>query len=175
MKAERKVLRYTMQLESDPEKIFPLLCPVREYEWIESWECEMVFSVTGFAELDGIFRTLDSVSGLEDTWVISRHESPDLVEFIRWNSRRVIHYSISLKALGPGRTESEWRQVITGLGEEGNKSVRDLDGKGFETMCRMEERMLNYFLKTGKKLAQAGDVPAEGSGEGPELSKAGAS
>jgi hypothetical protein len=162
MKGERKVLRYTMQLESDPETIFPLLCPVREYEWIESWECEMMFSVTGFAELDGIFRTLDPASGLEDTWVISRYESPALVEFVRWNSHRVIHYSISLKALEPGRTESEWRQVVTGLGEEGNKSVRDLDGKGFETMCRMEERMLNHFLKTGERLAQTDLVPARG-------------
>jgi len=156
MKAERKVLRYTMQLESDPETIFPLLCPVREYEWIESWACEMVFSVTGFAELDGIFRTLDPASGLEDTWVISRHERPSLVEFVRWNSRRVIHYSISLKALGPGRTESEWKQVVTGLGDEGNTSVAALDGKGFETMCRMEEKMLNHFLKTGRRLSTPG-------------------
>ncbi len=125
----------------------------------------MVFSVTGFAELDGIFRTLDSASGLEDTWVISRHESPTLVEFVRWNSHRVIHYAISLKALGPGRTISEWKQVITGLGEEGNKFVRDLDGTGFETMCRMEERMLNHFLKAGKKLKQADDIPVGGNEE----------
>jgi len=156
MNAVRKVLRYTMHLESDPETIFPLLCPVREYEWIESWACEMVFSVTGFAELDGIFRTLDPVSGLEDTWVISRHESPNLVEFVRWNPHRVIHYSISLKALGPGRTETEWKQVITGLGDEGNKSVLALDGKEFEAMCRMEEKMLNHFLRTGKRLSAAG-------------------
>lgn len=165
MKAQRKVLSYTMQLESDPETIFPLLCPVREYEWIESWRCEMVFSVSGFAERDGIFRTTDSASGLEDTWVISRHESPNLVEFVRWNSDRVIHYSISLKALGPGRTESEWRQVVTGLGDEGNNFVRNLDGKGFESMCRMEEKMLNHFLKTGKKLTLGG-APVKGNGEG---------
>ena len=152
MKAERKVLAYTMHLESDPETIFPLLCPTREYEWIESWKCEMVYSESGCAELDGIFRTSNPESGLEDTWVISRHERPALVEFVRWNSMRAIHYSISLKTAGPGAAESEWKQVVTGLSEEGNRYVRNLDGAGFETMCRMEEKMLNHFLKTGQML-----------------------
>lgn len=151
MKAERKVLSYTMHLESEPETIFPLLCPTREYDWIESWKCDMVFSNSGYAEPDAIFRTFDPGSGLEDTWVISRHERPHLVEFVRWNSVRVIHYSISLKAEGPGKTESEWKQVITGLKEEGDLDVRNLDGSGFEAMCKMEEKMLNHFLKTGQK------------------------
>lgn len=150
MKAERRVLTYTMHLESEPEKIFPLLCPVREYEWIESWSCDMVYSESGFAELDGIFRTASPANGLVDTWVISRHERPGRVEFVRWNGMRAIHYSISLTAAGAGRTESEWRQVITGLNEEGNDYVRNLDGKEFETMCRMEEKMLNHFLNTGQ-------------------------
>lgn len=153
MEVERKVLSYTMQLESEPEIIFPLLCPTREYEWIESWECDMVFSESGFAELDGIFRTVSDESGLEDTWVISRYECPCLIEFVRWNAIRVVHYSISLKAAGPGRAESEWKQVITALGEEGNRYVANLDGNSFEEMCRMEEKMLNHFLRTGEKLA----------------------
>jgi hypothetical protein len=57
-----------------------------------------------------------------------------------------------LKTAGPGAAESEWKQVVTGLSEEGNHYVRNLDGAGFETMCRMEEKMLNHFLKTGQML-----------------------
>lgn len=40
-----------------PEKVLPLLCPIREYEWIEIWECEMIHSNSGYAELDCVFKT----------------------------------------------------------------------------------------------------------------------
>lgn len=155
MKAERKTLSFKMKLEAEPEKIFPLLCPVREYDWIESWKCEMVYADSGFAELDGIFKTGSAASGLEDTWLICRHESPVRIEFVRWNAIRAIHYTISLKAVAGG-TESEWKQVLTGLTEEGNEFVRSLDGREFETMCRTEEKMLNHYLATGKMLKADG-------------------
>jgi len=151
MNTERKILSFTMKLEAKPEKIFPLLCPVREYDWIESWKCEMVYAASGFAELDGIFKTGNPANGLEDTWLICRHESPVCIEFVRWNTIRAIHYTISLKAVGGG-TESEWKQVLTGLTEEGNEFVRSLDDREFETMCKAEEKMLNHYLKTGEML-----------------------
>ena len=28
-------------VEASPEQVFPLLCPVREYDWIAVWQCEM--------------------------------------------------------------------------------------------------------------------------------------
>ena len=34
-KAERVVKSYTMHLGAPPAEVFPLLCPVRETEWIE--------------------------------------------------------------------------------------------------------------------------------------------
>ena len=40
-----------------PDRVFPLLCPVREYEWIPGWECDVLHSVSGVAEEDCVFRT----------------------------------------------------------------------------------------------------------------------
>jgi hypothetical protein len=31
-------------VDAPPADVFPLLCPVREYEWIEPWSCDMIFS-----------------------------------------------------------------------------------------------------------------------------------
>ena len=42
-KSIRVVKSYTMTINALPETVFPLLCPVREYEWIEPWCCDMVF------------------------------------------------------------------------------------------------------------------------------------
>ena len=44
-------------LKGTPDDIFPLLCPVREYEWLETWQCEMIYTKSGFTELDCIFKT----------------------------------------------------------------------------------------------------------------------
>ena len=48
---------FRMQLASSPEKIFPLLCPTCEYDWIDTWKCRMIYSDSGHAELDCVFKT----------------------------------------------------------------------------------------------------------------------
>lgn len=39
------------------DEIFPLLCPKREEEWIPGWECETLWSKSGYNEAGAIFRT----------------------------------------------------------------------------------------------------------------------
>ena len=57
----------TFGIEAPPERVFPLLCPVREHEWIPAWKAEMVHSKSGFAELDCVFRTNNPLEG-NRTW-----------------------------------------------------------------------------------------------------------
>lgn len=47
----------TWPVQASPAEIFPLLCPVREYDWLESWRCEMVHTESVAAEEDCILRT----------------------------------------------------------------------------------------------------------------------
>ena len=37
------------------EEVFPLLCPKREEEWIPGWECETIWSKSGYNEEGAIF------------------------------------------------------------------------------------------------------------------------
>lgn len=48
---------FIQRFQASPSKVFPLLCPVRGYEWIESWRCEMLHSNSGIAEKNCVFRT----------------------------------------------------------------------------------------------------------------------
>jgi len=141
-----------MALRGSPEQLFPLLCPTREYDWIETWQCEMVYSDSGFAELGCIFKTSFPTDGPEDTWVVSRYEKPVLIEFVRVNPLRVICYTITLRRADNGGTEADWVQVITGIGEAGNQFVRDMDDEGFNTRMAMVEKMLEHYLMTGAML-----------------------
>ena len=38
-------------------KVFPLLCPVREADWIDGWNPVLVLTQSGFAEQDCVFIT----------------------------------------------------------------------------------------------------------------------
>jgi hypothetical protein len=48
---------FTQQLVAKPSKVFPLLCPVREADWIDNWDPLVVFSESGAAEPDWVFLT----------------------------------------------------------------------------------------------------------------------
>ncbi len=53
-RAERTPLvrSYVQRIDASPEAVFPLLCPVREGEWLEGWAetCEVIWSASGLAE-----------------------------------------------------------------------------------------------------------------------------
>lgn len=152
MNGARLTRAFKMRLASAPAAVFPLLCPIREYDWIDTWKCRMVYSASGHAELDGIFKTDFPSDGPEDTWVVSRYEPPLLIEFVRVNPLRAIRYTISLRETATGETEADWRQVVTGLNDEGSAFVRALDEAVFSRRMGELEKMLNHYLATGRML-----------------------
>ena len=152
MNHKRTIKKHTILLEGNPEIVFPLLCPVREYEWIEPWKCDMIYSDSGFGEQDCVFQTDFPHDGPKDTWVLCRYEKPKLVEFVRVNGIRAIRYTITLRQIGDKKTESEWQQVITGLNDEGDKSVGSFSDGEFKHRMQMLKQMLNHYLTTGQML-----------------------
>jgi hypothetical protein len=153
----RTIKTHTMVLEAAPEAVFPLLCPVREYDWIEPWCCRMIYSQSGFAEQDCIFQTDFPTDGPTETWVACRYEPPRLIEFVRVSTVRAIRYRITLHPTGDGKTEAEWRQVITGLTEAGDRLVQQEPAEAYQVQMELLAEMLNHYLKTGKRLSYSAD------------------
>jgi hypothetical protein len=152
MNRNRTIKSYTMKLNGTPDVVFPLLCPVREYEWIETWQCEMIYTKSGFAELDCIFKTNFPYEGPEEIWVVSKYEPPHLIEFARTNSLKSNRYSIELVPQNNGLTKAAWQQIITGLNDAGDIFVTEYQDEAYKKRMQRLEKMLNYFLDTGKML-----------------------
>ncbi|NBB92845.1 MAG: hypothetical protein GVY32_06740 [Gammaproteobacteria bacterium] len=131
---------------ASPAAIFPLLCPVREYEWIPGWDCRMVYSESGLAEPGCVFQTDREADGGVDTWVISRHEPNRRIAFVRVNALRAMHYEIDLEALDTTSTRLTWRQTVTALNEAGNRHVAALEESDFLEMVARIETLLEEFL-----------------------------
>ncbi len=142
--------QFVQQIQAPPDRVFPLLCPVREYEWIEPWQCEILHSDSGIAEKNCIFRT-HVLGESDDVWVISHYEPNMKIEFVRINALRTMCFSITLADNGDGTTRAENAQLLVGLNEQGNK-VLDNMANGFAFEMRLGEAMLNHYLTTGKRL-----------------------
>ncbi len=153
----RTIRTHSMVLDAAPAIVFPLLCPVRESDWIEPWRCRMIYSQTGFAEQDCIFQTEFPKDGATETWVVCRYEPPRVIEFVRVSTLRAIRYTITLHGTAGGKTEAEWRQVITGLSEAGDRLLAQEPEEAFRTQMERLAEMLNYYLKTGRRLSYASD------------------
>ncbi|BBO69491.1 hypothetical protein DSCA_34210 [Desulfosarcina alkanivorans] len=154
-KAERVVRTYTMTVCAPPADVFPLLCPVREYEWIEPWSCDMIFSAGGMAENNAVFKTHFPAQGGQETWIVCRYEKDRAIEFIRLvPDLKVNRLDLSLTAQGGG-TVLTWTHTYTGLSEPGNQWIRALTDEAFRSEKAALERMLDHYLKTGTMLKMA--------------------
>jgi hypothetical protein len=149
--ARRHVVSCSQHLNLKPEIVFPLLCPKREYEWIETWKGQIIYSETGFAELDCIFSTV-LPAGQKEIWTIGRYEQNELIQFVRFTESRVIRYCITLSDNNDGTTTALWEQTITALNEEGNSYVESFSDNDYQQLIHSLEKMLNHYMMTGMML-----------------------
>lgn len=148
-KAKRIIVSHKQLLKSTPDKVFPLLCPVREYDWIETWKCNLIYSDSGFAEKDSIFTTGYS-SDDKRTWVVDEYEVDEHIQFIVFTNTYVIRYKITLTRIDDYITEAVWEQTITALNAAGNNYVENFSVKEYQAMVGRLEKMINYYLETGE-------------------------
>ena len=150
--AQRAVYEVTQRFDDIPERVFPLLCPVREYDWIDGWSCAMVYASTGVAELGGVFRTTFPDLG-DEIWTITRYEPPRAIEFVRvsWNVA-VVKLDIALEPDGNTGTLVRMAHTYTALSRAGELAIDARTPAIHEQEMREGERMLNHYLSTGQKL-----------------------
>ena len=154
--AKRFTYSCFLTIEAPADMVFPLLCPVREYEWIDGWECRVVYSRTGLAEENGVFTT-DFPGEGPTVWVTAHHDpSARRVSYIRVTPEvKVLRMDLQVDDAPGGH--SRWRIVytVTALGEGGNELIDRLSAtNGGELAARagLLGCMLNHFLKTGRML-----------------------
>lgn len=148
--SDHRTVSEEMYLEFPPGIVWPQLCPTREYDWIEHWDCELVRSTSGYNELDCVFRTDFPGEGGRETWVTCRFEPCRVIEFVRVNEVRAIRFVIELEPDGQG-TRIRWTQHVTPLKGQGNEYVKN-KAESFRVQMEMARRFLAHYLETGQML-----------------------
>jgi hypothetical protein len=143
---------YTMTVDAPALTVFPLLCPVREYDWIDVWECEMVYSESGVAEEGCVFLTELPGRGVE-TWVVTRYQPARAIEFCRTAGvSRTCHVRVSLEDNGDGTTTLNWAYSHTAIDEVGRQFVEAYSADRFQAEMEGLEARLQHYVSEGEML-----------------------
>ena len=150
--ARRTTKTYRQTINATPEKVFPLLCPVREAEWLDGWQYAMIYSESGLIEEGTVFSTPHA--GEADTvWIVTKHDPEKReIEFARFTpaSRTcVLRLAVSAKAETGSFVDISY--TYTATTPAGNAFIESLTEEAFVEAVGFWERSMNNFLDTGKK------------------------
>lgn len=154
--ARRVRKSYRQTIDASPEIVFPLLCPVRETEWLDGWAYSMIYSVSGLVEPGAVFSTANP--GEENTvWIVTQHDvETRRVEFTRFTPQvKLCVLTIGVEPLGDHRSHVDVSHAYTSLTPKGNQFLETWSDQSFLDAMTFWERSMNHFLKTGIRLQRA--------------------
>jgi hypothetical protein len=153
--ARRTTKTYRQTINATPEKVFPLLCPVREAEWLDGWQYAMIYSESGLVEEGAVFRTPHE--GEADTvWIVTKHDpGRRQVEFTRFtHASRICVLRIAVSPKAENSSIVDISYTYTATAPDGNAFIESLTEPVFVEAVSFWEQSMNHFLATGKKLTK---------------------
>jgi hypothetical protein len=142
---------YTQTLAGPPETVFPLLCPVRETEWVKGWDPRLVISESGVAELDCIF--IMPGQPHESIWVVTQWQPQNYcIEFLKVTPGLTVgRIEIRLQSGDINQTLAQVSYAYTALSEAGERFIEGFTEEHYTDFMQEWEAELNHFLTTGQK------------------------
>lgn len=147
---------YQQTNNASREKIFPLLCPVREADWIDGWKYRMIYSKSGLIEKDCVFATPNE-DGSETIWQVTQYDTKDFkIEFVRFSQgENIVRINICLEKLNDNSTRAIIEYKYTGLNNDQNKIIKEELKDSFIQSMLWWEKAINYYLQTGEILKRS--------------------
>lgn len=146
---------YRQAIMARPERVFPLLCPSAEEDWLDGWSFEMVHSASGYAEAGCVFLTRQH--GAEATlWFTSDYEPHEHIRFVRFTpGAAVTEIDIRLAPAAHG-CDVDIRYAVAGLRPGAEAALAAFSEERWAAMMSFWERAMNHYLATGERLPAGG-------------------
>jgi hypothetical protein len=154
-KAKRVTRQFVQKINAAPSVVHALICPVKEAEWLEGWDYELIFSQSGLAEYGCVFTSQSA--GEETIWLITKRDDVRCeTEFARIiPGSRAALVTVSIQDSGHQTSRVTIRYTITALTAAGNQFIDNFTEENFTKDMRFWEATMNHYLKTGKALPQS--------------------
>jgi hypothetical protein len=154
--AKRVSHEHTQTNDATPDKVFPLLCPVREVDWLPGWKYRLVYSQSGVAEDGCVFSTPNNV-GPETIWMTTHYNPAAFTIAYAWVQPGMIatQLRISLLPAPGGKTSARIRYIYTGLSPAGDAALERFTPEWFRKKMQGWEAAINHCLHSGKLIRAA--------------------
>jgi hypothetical protein len=140
---------YRQHIVAPPERVFPLLCPVRESAWVQGWDPVLVVSASGVAEEGCVFVTSDG--GRDATWIVTRLDPEswtiDLIKVTPGVTVGQINVTLTAE---PGGCAADVTYQHTALSDAGREFVDRFTAEFYEAFMKEWEASMNHYLTTGE-------------------------
>ena len=150
--ARRLTRTYRQTINAPPESVFPLLCPVREAEWLDGWRYAMIYSASGLIEEGTVFSA--PIEGEGDTvWIVTKHDPGRReIKFARFTpDSRTCGLRMAVRANAEHRSFVDFAYTYTATTPAGNDFVDRLTHETFLAAQFFWEKLMSYFLEAGEK------------------------
>ena len=151
--AKQVTKTYTQRNAGTPDQVFPLLCPVREADWLDGWQYETIYSKSGLVEENCVFAAPHH--GEQRTiWHVTKHDPQHfVVEFVRMTpEENTVRITIKPEGNDDGTTAAHIAYRYTALCEAQNDFIANELDANFQADMQWWERALNHYLTTGEML-----------------------
>ena len=158
-KAKRVTRSYIQTINAEPSMVHRLICPVREAEWLDGWNCDLIFSQSGFAEAGCVF--ISRSKGEKDTiWMITKRDDQNYeTEFARITPQsRIGCLTVRIEDGGNHTSRMHIAYTFTALTEKGNRFIENFTEENFAKDMKFWEATLNHYLETGRPLPRSDRV-----------------
>lgn len=154
---KRVVCNHTITIDAPREKIFPLACPVAEYEWIDGWDCALVYTKSGTNEQGCIFR--EDIMGpvlfempVTTTWVTSIYDSLNChIRFvITAEDKAVIVYDLEFHEQARSNTLLSLTFSFTSISKEIREMEDEEIKKKIMVVATFLSEALKHYCETGE-------------------------
>jgi hypothetical protein len=154
---KQKTFTYQQVNHAHPDKVFPLLCPVREADWLDGWQYNMIYSKSGLIEKDCVFTTPHH-GELVTAWQVTQHDpSQHFVEFVRLTpNENVVKIQIQLALRTDNWTDAHITYQYTGLNPQQNDFIENELEQNFLASMQWWEKAINHYLTSGEMLRKEG-------------------
>lgn len=139
---------YCQKLNAPPSVVFPLLCPVRETEWVPGWAPVAIFTRSGYAEPDCVFITGEEETEPETIWVITeRDEVAFRLEMIKVTPGMTVgRIRIALEPDGEMGSIATVTYSYTAMSADGERFIYAYSEEFFKEFMQAWETSMNEHL-----------------------------
>ena len=151
-KAERISKTSSFVVNGKVEDVFPLFGPIREKEWADGWDPEIIFSRDKVVEEHMIFRTKASTDEVFYYWAVTQYRPEKFfIEYTVSTINRIWFITVNCLAWNHS-TEVTVTYTYTSLNSKGDELNRAALTKMFSDDLTDWRDAINYYLANGKML-----------------------